>query len=89
MVKEGINAWKAKGKVFFGPTKNEKKSIRFRRSIFAIKEIKKNEIFTHKNIKILRPAIGLEPKFYFDMIGKKSRANIKKFSPIKLKDFKR
>ena len=89
MVKEGINAWKAKGKVFFGPTKSEKKSIRFRRSIFAIKEIKKNEIFTHKNIKILRPAIGLKPKFYFDMIGKKSRANIKKFSPIKFKDFKR
>lgn len=68
--------------------KSEKDSIIFRRSIFAIKEIKKNEIFTHKNIKILRPAIGLKPKFYFDMIGKKSRANIKKFSPIKLKDFK-
>ena len=79
MVKEGINSWKTEGKVFFGPTKNQKKSIRFRRSIFAIKEIKKNEIFTHKNIKILRPAIGLKPKFYFDMIGKKVEQILKNF----------
>lgn len=89
MVDECLNAWKAKGKVFFGPTKNEKKSIRFRRSIYAVKDIKKSELFSEENIKVLRPAHGIEPRFYFEIIGKKSTKKIKKFSPIRIKDFRK
>ena len=53
------------------------------RSIFAIKDIKKGEKLTEKNIKIIRPGFGLHPKYYNDIIGKSAKRNIKYGTPIK------
>lgn len=52
------------------------------RSIFAIKDIKKGEKLTEKNIKIIRPGFGLHPKYYNDIIGKSAKRNIKYGTPI-------
>lgn len=52
------------------------------RSIFAIKDIKKGEKLTEKNIKIIRPGFGLHPKYYNDIIGKSAKHNIKYGTPI-------
>ena len=62
--------------------KSESHSLIFRRSIFAIKDIKRNEIFSKENIKCFRPKIGLGAEKFFKILGKKSKRNIKKFSPI-------
>ena len=75
------------GKKKFYRNKNELKNLKFRRSIYAIKDIKKDEMFSVDNIKTIRPASGLNPKFYFRILKKKSKKNIKKGSPIKLNDF--
>ena len=56
---------------------------KFRRSIFSTEIIRKGEKFTDKNIKIIRPGGGLEPKFYDTIINRKSKKNIEKNSPIK------
>ena len=56
---------------------------KFRRSIFSTKIIRKGEKFSDKNIKIIRPGGGLEPKFYEFIINRKSKKNIEKNSPIK------
>ena len=56
--------------------------IKLRRSIFASKNIKKNETFKPGNIETYRPKIGLCASNYFKIIGKKSRKNIKKGLPI-------
>lgn len=70
------------GKNQFFRNKNEQNSKNFRRSIFAIKDIKKGEIITKKNIKRIRPGNGLAPKYYYKLINKKSKFNIKKGEPI-------
>ena len=56
--------------------------IKLRRSIFASRNIKKNETFKIKNIETYRPKIGLCASNYFKIIGKKSNRNIKKGFPI-------
>jgi len=76
-------AYKSKGKIFYGPTKNELSFLKFRRSIYASKNIKKGEKFTKENIKIIRPAFGLEPKHYNYLLGKKCKKSITFASPIK------
>lgn len=86
LVKESYIAWKSLGKVFYGPTKNEIKSLKFRRSIYIVKDIIKNEILTKENIKIIRPSYGLHPKNYFKVLGKKITKNCKKGEPLKLKN---
>jgi len=73
----------AKGKIFFGVTKSERNSIKYRRSIISIKNIKKGEKLTNNNIKVLRPFIGLEPKFFNQVIGYRAKKNINKGDPIK------
>lgn len=84
MVNSVNSAYIALGKIFYGPTNNEiKNSIKFRRSIFASKDIHKGEFFNEGNIKVIRPGNGLEPKYKSKILNKKSSKNIKKGTPIK------
>ena len=58
------------------------KNIKFRRSIFAKKNIRINEKITKKNIIVLRPKIGICASKYFKIIGKKVKKDIKTNDPI-------
>jgi pseudaminic acid synthase len=77
---------KSLGTVQYGITNSEKNSLIFRRSIFITKDMKKGEIFTNENIRVIRPSSGLEPKFYEEVIGKKASLDLKKGTPL-LKDY--
>ena len=74
--------YKLLGKNTFFRNKSENKSKIFRRSIFAIKKIKKGEKFSKENIKIIRPGFGLAPKYYNKILNKKSPINILKNEPL-------
>ena len=80
---ESLVSWSSKGKVFFGPTKNEKIFKKYRRSIYVSKNIKKGEVFSNNNIKVIRPSLGLHPKYFIDIIGKISKKDINKGEPFK------
>ena len=71
------------GKKYFFRTSSEKKNRIFRRSIYAIQNIKKGDTFSKKNIKVIRPGYGLDPLFFKYLINKKSPLNIKKEIPLK------
>jgi pseudaminic acid synthase len=71
------------GKDYFHRTKNEKVNLKSRRSIYSIDKIEKNEKFSEKNIKLIRPANGLAPEYYFKIIGKKSSKTINSGMPIR------
>lgn len=74
------------GKISYGPqTKAEAYNRRFRRSLFAVENIKKGEKFTLKNIRSIRPANGLETKFLPEVLGKKSTKDIGKGTPLQWK----
>ena len=70
-------------KNYFYRSIEENKNLIFRRSIYAVQNIKKGEVFSEKNIKIIRPALGLEPRFYERLIDKKAPAYIKNGTPLK------
>lgn len=73
--------------IFNSLKKNKKskimhKNLKFRRSIFAKKDLSINERITNQNIVCLRPKIGLCASKYFEIIGKKINKNIKAYDPI-------
>ena len=70
------------GRKKFFRSSTEDKSKKFRRSIFAIKDIKKGEKFSVTNVKKIRPSDGLSPIYYKKVITKKSKRNIKIGEPI-------
>jgi pseudaminic acid synthase len=75
--------YKLMGEKYFYRSKSENKSKTFRRSIFAVKDIKKGERFTKRNIRRIRPGHGLSPVFYEKLLNKKSPKNIRYGDPIK------
>lgn len=64
--------------------KGEKYAKKRKRSIFAITNIMKGEKFSKNNIDCLRPGYGADPKYFFKIINKKAKKNIKIGTPIKL-----
>ena len=69
-------AWEAIGIPGYERKEVEKDNIKFRRSIYAIADIKAGEKFTSENIRRIRPGFGIKPKHYYDLIGKESRSDI-------------
>ena len=71
LVDEVKTASLALGNVHYGvSSKQEEKSKVFKRSIYAIKDIKKGDKLTQNNIRIIRPGNGLAPKYYEQIINR-------------------
>lgn len=73
---------KALGQIHYGPGKDEKNCLIFRRSLFAAENIQKGEKFTEKNIRSIRPASGLHTRYWEMLLGKRAPKNIAKGSPL-------
>ena len=64
--------------------KNQNNLYSFRRSVYAKRDIKKNEKFSDKNIICLRPFLNNSSLMYFKLIKKKSKKNNKKGDLIEI-----
>jgi pseudaminic acid synthase len=73
---------KALGRVNYEPTATEKASRRFRRSLFAVKDIKAGERLTEENIRSIRPGYGLAPKYLEQVIGRQAVRDIARGTPL-------
>jgi len=72
-----------KGKVNYGTqSQAEEHNIRYRKSIFVVEDIKKGELFTVKNIRVIRPNFGLQPKNYEEVLGKTAKKDIERGTPL-------
>ena len=77
------SAFAARGDVKYGAIGKEKDSVVFRRSVFAVDDVKKGEAFTEENIRVIRPGHGVKPKYYESLLGKASKTGYVKGNPIK------
>ncbi|MBF0492103.1 MAG: pseudaminic acid synthase [Deltaproteobacteria bacterium] len=73
----------ALGKTKLGPSEQEKKSLQFRRSLYISENMKAGEILTPKNLRAIRPGLGLAPKYYEELLGKKVKQDLKKGMAMK------
>jgi N-acetylneuraminate synthase len=75
-------AFQSLGNVFYGATEAEIPSLKFRRSLYVVKDVKKGEIFTPKNIRSIRPANGLPTSRYEEVLGSKAACDIGRGVPL-------
>ena len=86
LVDQSHAAWSAIGKIDYGKVAAELHSERFRQSIYFSSVVKKGEVLSVDNIRIVRPGMGLSPKFYDAILGKKIKKDVKFGQPVSLED---
>ena len=82
LVRECNTACEALGEVCYEMQEQEKKSVVFRRSLYIVEDMKAGELITEKNMKSIRPGLGLSPKYYDCVLRKKVNKDIKKGTPL-------
>jgi pseudaminic acid synthase len=83
LVVETERAWQALGHVSYGATEAEEKSIVFRRSLYVVQDLKAGDVLTKKNVRAIRPGLGLPPKYYDIVLGRKVKNDLKNGTALK------
>lgn len=78
LVKEVHSAYLALGNITYGVSEQEKKSLQFRRSLYIVEDMKAGDIITERNLRSIRPGLGLAPKYYDILLGKRIKYDIKR-----------
>jgi pseudaminic acid synthase len=78
LVVETERASQALGVVSYGATDAEKKSIVFRRSLYVVHDIKAGDVLTNKNVRAIRPGLGLPTKYLPQIINRVAKQDIKR-----------
>lgn len=87
MVDAVRTTYRALGEASLGVTEQEVHELRSRRSIFIAAEIKKGELLTRDNLKIVRPADGLSPSYWKRVLGKRATQDLVYAQPLKEGDW--
>jgi pseudaminic acid synthase len=82
LVVETERAWQALGQVSYGITEAEKPSLLFRRSIYIAQDLKSGDALTRENLRCIRPGLGLPPKYYEMLLGRKVNKDVKRGAPM-------
>ena len=85
LVSETKIAQLAMGTTYIGPTVAELQSLKFRRSLYAVEDIMAGQRLTEKNVRAIRPGLGLPPKNYSIVLGRKVNCDIKRGTAINWK----
>lgn len=82
LVTEAERAWQSLGKISYGATSAEQKSLVFRRSLYIVKDIKAGEILSADNVRAIRPGLGLAPRWMDTVLGMSAKKAIKRGTPL-------
>ncbi len=78
LVRECETAAQAMGTVCYEVQEQEKKSLQFRRTLYIVEDMQKGDMITETNMRCIRPGLGLPPKYYDVLLGKKVNRDIRR-----------
>jgi N-acetylneuraminate synthase len=79
-------AHQAIGKVNYSLTKSEKPNLKFRRSLYYAKDLRRGDKIEVDSVRCVRPGYGAPPKMLHNFIGKVLKVDVDKFTPVKITD---
>lgn len=88
LCRDSKTAWKALGQVDYGRKSSEQGNVKFRRSLYFVKDMKAGEVITEDCIRSVRPGYGLAPKHFKQLLGKKLVKHCTKNTPVDWHDIK-
>jgi pseudaminic acid synthase len=76
LIKETNDAWLSMGEAGYERKEAEKGNVKFRRSIYFVKDLKAGEVITSNSIRRIRPGYGLAPKFESEILGRRVKTDV-------------
>ena len=84
MVKAVREAESAIGNVDYTLTEKQKRGKDFSRSLYVVEDIYAGDVITEKNVRSIRPGFGMHPKYLIDVIGKTTKVDLVRGTPLKM-----
>lgn len=75
-------AFEALGTVDYGRKSSEQGNVKFRRSLYFVKDLKAGDLITADAVRSVRPGFGLAPKYWDMVIGKTLKKDISRNTPV-------
>mgnify|MGYP001627339035 CR=1 FL=1 len=63
-------AWRALGRVDYGCKASENDNVKFRRSLYFVKPLKRGDVVSPDSLRSVRPGYGLSPSCFDQVVGK-------------------
>ena len=82
LVEETRRAWQALGGVRYGRSAAEHTSALHRRSLYVAADMHAGEVFTTRNLRRIRPGLGLAPRHYELLLGKRVTCDVARGTPV-------
>jgi pseudaminic acid synthase len=82
LVRESLTAWESLGEARLGPRDSEAEGLRFRRSLYVVRDVAAGEQVTRDNVRSIRPAGGLQPEALDTLLGRTFRKDAPKGTPV-------
>jgi N-acetylneuraminate synthase len=82
LVMESRRAWEALGTVSFGPISTEDSTRRYRRSLYIAEDLRAGDALTAATLRIVRPGLGLHPRYYDAVLGARVVRDVRKGTPL-------
>lgn len=76
LCQETFDAWTAIGKPGFERQKAEEGNKQFRRSIYFVRDMQVGEVIAASDIRRIRPGVGLAPKYFDQLVGKRLKKDV-------------
>lgn len=86
LCRDSKTAWGALGIVNYGHKSSEQGNIKFRRSLYFVRDLAAGEIITADAVKSIRPGFGLAPKMLEQVLGRRTAHAVARHCPIRLED---
>jgi N-acetylneuraminate synthase len=82
LVTETERAWQALGQVRYGPTEAEASSRVYRRSLYIVRDMARGDVLSPENLRAIRPGLGLAPKYYDQLLGRRLARDARRGTPL-------
>lgn len=83
LCRDAYDAWQALGKVGYERQLAEVGSKVFRRSIYFVRDLPADSVIGPKDIRRIRPGMGLAPKYFDHLLGKRLKVAVQRGTPTR------
>lgn len=82
LCKDSRTAWSALGRVDYGRKSSEQGNVKFRRSLYFVRDLKAGDVITADAVRSVRPGFGLAPKHYDAVLGRRVKRDVSFATPL-------